>query len=232
MQDEQPEPTPTGTDGPAIPFSFTALKPFDVETIPVSTRTFSGLVSVPPGQHPLEETLGEPCGDPVCPYRAHALELHPDPMSMLKNYAEAARAAGVPLALVLEGLTREVYRISTSTPILTADLSGHAINWRIPVTFTNLRVHPSSSLTWEVTRIIRDHYSNGALLLAPGRHRGHDLLVHADAGRELRIEYLGRLNDILPAISPTGLRADGPLLRLLRRVLGDDPGRDTDPSAI
>ena len=223
-----PEPAST-TDGPAIPFDFTKLRTFEVDTVPVSLQAITGLVSVPPGQHPFEETLGEPCGDPRCPYRAHALELHTDPMSLLKNYAASAEVACVPFALVLEGLTRDVYRIHSSAPFLVADLSGHSINWQIPVTFQHLRSEPSSSLAWEITRIIRDRYSNGALVLPPVRHLGRDLVVHAEEGRELQVTYMGSLQQVMPILSSAALN-DNLMTRVLKRVLalGERPDKDAD----
>jgi hypothetical protein len=225
---EDPESAST-IDRSTIPFDFSKLATFDPDTVPVRRQPIAGLVSAPPGQHPLEETLGEPCGDPRCPYRAHALELHPDPLSLLRNYVSAAEVAGVPFALVLEDLTRDVYRVRSSTPFLVADLAGHSINWQIPVTFRHLRSEPSSSLAWEITRIIRDHYGSGALVLPPARHLGRDLVVHAEEARELQITHMGSLQQVIPILSSAALN-DNLMTRVLKRVLalGERPDKDAD----
>jgi hypothetical protein len=186
---------------------------------------------MPPGRHPLDTTLGEECGDPSCPYRSFELPLHPNRDALLRSYAMSALRNATPFELIAEAaLTRSVYRIRSREPVLTGDLSTHPLNYRIPVTFAQLRREPSSALCWEVVRIVHDVHGTSALCLPPGEALTTDLLVHADEAARLEVTQLGTLEQSLPVLS-AGLLDESAATRLLLRLLragrrGGDRGNE------
>jgi hypothetical protein len=134
MRDDPTEPPAPPAPGiSSARFDFSRLASLDPATIPVIHRQIKGLITVPAGQHPLAATLGQSCGDPDCRYRAHELALHPDPHALLANYILVAQDSGLPPALVIEDLQREIYRVHSNDAVRIADLSSHPILYRIPV---------------------------------------------------------------------------------------------------
>jgi hypothetical protein len=225
---EESEPDPAQLiDGPPIPFRLSELATFAPESVAIEHRQIAGLVSVPPRWHPLDRSLGEECGDPRCPYRCYELALHPDSVSLLRNYLMSAELNGVPFEVLAGGgLRRDIYRVRSTSPLLVADLGAHPINYRVPVTLTQLRSQPASAICWEIVRILRDRYGNSALRLPPGDAVGGDFAVHADAAAELEIVRLGTLDEEFPILSP-GLLDDSVMSKLLMRLVGS--GRQVRP---
>ncbi len=227
---EESEPDPAQLVGDAsIPFRLSELATFSADSVAVEHLHLEGLVSMAPGWHPFDRPLGEECGDPRCPYRCYELALHPDRDSLLRNYLMSAELNGVPFEVLAGGgLRRDIYRVRSLHPILVADLGSHAINYRVPVTATQLRSQPASALCWEIVRILRDRHSNSALRLPPGEAVGGDFAVHADATANLDVVRLGTLDDEFPFLSP-GLLDSSAMSRLLMRLVGGERRARPEP---
>jgi hypothetical protein len=214
------ESDPTARSVSGEGYDFSSLRTLDVAGIPVYRRQLKGLLSVPAGKEPLANTLGEPCGDPKCRYRAYELVLHPDPTALLANHILVAEELGMPPGLLIEELHRDIYEVTSAAPVPTADLTAHPILYRVPLTLKALRARPAESQEWELVRIVRDGADTQAIRLPVLRGSGEDIVLHADAASSLQIRYVGSLPEVLPALSEqttTDVIARA-LMRLLRKA--------------
>jgi hypothetical protein len=198
---EGSEPDPTARSAPARErYDFSSLRTFDPASVTVRHRQIKGLLSIPAGHQPLVDTLGEPCGDPSCRYRAHELVLHPDPAKLLANHILVAEELDMPPGLLIEELHRDIYEITSVGAIAIADLTAHPILYRVPLTLKALRTRPTESQEWELVRIVRDYSRTQAIRLPLLYGSGEDLVLHTDATPGLRVRYVGSLQEVLPAL--------------------------------
>jgi hypothetical protein len=219
MTEENDEDAEQLTDSRSIPFRLSELATFAPDSVAVMRRPIEGLLSMPPGWHPLDRPLGEECGDTRCPYRCFEFALHPDSASLLENYLISAELNGIPFEALAEGgLRRDIYRVSSIGEVLVADIGAHPINYRVPVTPWQLRHQPASSLCWEIVRILRDVHCNQALRLPPGDTLGEDFAIHSDAAEQLQITRLGTLDEEFPIVAP-GVLDHGAMSKLLMRLV-------------
>jgi hypothetical protein len=201
------------------PPDLSPLATFAVATVPTYHRQIDGLVSVPAGAHPFDESLGESCGDPECRYRSYGLELHDGPYGLFGDYVECASAAGVDVAELLAGLDRDIFRVRSGEAVAIADMSRHPINYRVQLAIGRLRANAADSLDWELIRIVRDGCGTEAVSLPPPRQRDGDLLVHADLACRLEVTRLGHLVEVMPTVTERVVNRSL-LVRFMTRVLG------------
>jgi hypothetical protein len=199
-------------------FDFSALAQFDAGSVPVITTQLSGVVCAGPCERPLGSPLGESCGEANCHYRAYELTLHESPHALLSGFAQAAAEISAPLELVIDGMAIDVYRVRAARQTRIVDLEHHPIRHKLGLSAERLGTRPIDSPEWELVRSLRDLRRTQAIRFAgaPGPQR---LVIHEDLARELSLERLGTLCEVLPIV-PAGVGTGsfaGSIARLLRR---------------
>lgn len=211
-----PNETPAVTDESV---DFSPLAQFDPTSVPVIAMQLSGVICVGPGEGPLGSPLGESCGEADCRYRAYELTLHESRHALFSGFAQAAAAISAPLDLVIDGLAIDIYRVRSQREVRCVNLEHHPIRDQLRFTAERLTTRPIASPEWELVRCLRDLRGTRAIRLggAPGAQR---LIVHDDLARELSIERIGRLHEVLPIV-PAGIAAGGVAGSLARRLRRD-----------
>jgi hypothetical protein len=198
-------------------FDFSPLAHFDAASVPVISLQLSDLMCVGRGEAPFASALGESCGEPGCRYRAHALTLHASPHALLAGFADRAAASALPLELVIEELAVDIYCVRSRGAIPCIDLEHHPIRDQLALSPERLGARPAESPEWELVRSLRDLRRTRAIRLAGGDSEVQRLILHADLARELHVERLGALPDVLPIV-PAGFGAGSLAASLARRL--------------